>query len=251
MFLKIIACEIAARELQYTASRSKNLIDLELLTQGHHDVPASGRLDIQHRIDAVPAGRYDAIVLGYALCSSILVGLTTSHTRLVIPRAHDCITFFLGSRERYQHCFSQRPGTYYFTAGWLECARRRGNPSGTWSAAASPANSRANLQAAYEQWVKKYGEDQARYIVEEMSRWAEAYSHGCLIDFDFLKNLELKPRVEQICTEKGWAYDQIRGDLTLFEQMLNGPWNDSEFLTVSPGQTVIATFDQQIIAAQG
>lgn len=64
MFLKVIACEIAARELYYTASRSRNVIDLEFLSQGHHDTPATGREDIQNRINAVPAGKYDAILLG-------------------------------------------------------------------------------------------------------------------------------------------------------------------------------------------
>lgn len=249
MFLKVIACEIAARELQYAAARSKNVIDLELLTQGHHDVPSEGRVAIQQRIDAVPAGKYDAIILGYALCSSILVGLKSAHTRLVIPRAHDCITLFLGSKERYQQCFSERPGTYYFTSGWLECVTRRGNKGQGWSAAAAPANSRVNLEATYQQWVKKYGEEQAKYLLEEMSRWAEVYSHGCLIDFDFLKDLQLPERVKQICSDKGWTYDQIPGELTLFEKMLNGPWTESEFLTVNPGQLVVATFDQDIIKA--
>ena len=249
MFLKVIACEIAARELQYIAARSKNLIDLEFLTQGHHDIPASGRLDIQKRIDAVPAGKYDAIIVGYALCGSILIGLKSRHTPLVLPRAHDCISFFLGSKERYQRCFSERPGTYYFTAGWLECSRRRGEQGNLWNSVASPANSRANLQEAYDQWVKKYGEEQARYLLKEMSSWAEVYSHGCLIEFDFLKQLELSDRVRQICSEKAWTYEQIPGDLTLFEKMLNGPWSDAEFLKLDPGQSVMATFDERIIGA--
>ena len=42
MFYKVIACEIAFRELCYAAARSRNLIDLEFLTQGYHDIPATG-----------------------------------------------------------------------------------------------------------------------------------------------------------------------------------------------------------------
>jgi hypothetical protein len=249
MFLKVIACEIAVRELQHTAARAKNLIDLEFLTQGYHDIPAEGRDEIQKRIDAVPAGKYDAIVLGYALCSKILIGLRPAHTQLVIPRAHDCITFFLGSKECYQKCFSERPGTYYYTSGWLECATRRGNKGSMWGGASLPANSALNLDSTYQQWVQKYGEDQAKYLLEEMSRWTEAYSHGSLIDFDFLKDLDLARRVQEICADKGWTYDQLPGDLSLFQKMLNGPWPDSDFLIVQPGQKVIATFDEKIIAA--
>ena len=250
MFLKMIACEIAVRELQYTAACSKNMVDLEFLTQGHHDTPASGREDIQRRIDSVPAGKYDAIILGYALCSSILVGLKTAHTPLVIPRAHDCISFFLGSKERYQQQFSERPGTYYYTSGWLECANRRGNKGSIRGGASLPANSNLNLRTAYEQWLKKFGEDQAKYLLEEMSRWTESYSHGCLIDFEFLSQLNLPRQVHQICDEKGWAYDQLPGDLSLFRKMLEGLWADSEFLTVHPGERVIATYDDKIIGAK-
>ncbi len=249
MFIKVIACEIAVRELQYAAAKSKNLVDLEFLTQGYHDVPATGRQEIQKRIEAVPRGKYEAITLGYALCSKILVGLTATHTQLVIPRAHDCITFFLGSKQRYQQHFSERPGTYYYTSGWLECAARRGEKGSIWGGASLPANSAMNLQASYEQWVQKYGEDQAKYLMAEMSRWTESYSHGTLIDFDFLQHLDLAREVQQICAEKGWSYDRIPGDLALLQTMLDGPWPDSDFLVVQPGQKVIATYDDRIIGA--
>jgi len=245
MYLKVIACEIAARELYFTAARSKNLIDLELLTQGHHDTPIAGREAIQKRIEAVPAGKYDAIILGYGLCSNILVGLTTFHTPMVIPRAHDCITFFLGSKERYQQCFSERPGTYYYTSGWLECAKRRGLEFSAWAGAALPAGANVGPKAPYEEWVRKYGEDQAKYLLEEMSRWAAAYSHGTLIDFDFVKPLKLREQVENICRDKGWEYSELPGDLSLFQKLLDGDWADA--LVLQPGQKVVATFDEQVI----
>lgn len=245
MLLKVIACEIALREVYFTAALSPNLLDLEFLTQGYHDTPGKGREEIQRRIDAVPAGKYDAIALGYGLCSNILVGLATAHTRLVIPRAHDCITFFLGSKERYQQCFAERPGTYYYTSGWIECPKRRGEKSVFLGGASVPAS--LTLNANYETWVHKYGEDQAKYLLEEMSRWANAYSHGTLIDFDFVKHLKLREQVQQVCADKGWQYDEIPGDLGLFQRLVNGDWPDNDFLVVQPGQKVIATFDEQVI----
>jgi hypothetical protein len=247
MFLKVIACEIAARELYYVAARSQNLVDLEFLTQGHHDTPAIGREEIQRRIHAVPVGKYDAILIGYGLCSKILAGLTTSHTKLVVPRVHDCISFFLGSRERYQQCFTERPGTYYYTSGWLECAKRRENKGSVWGGTSLPAASVLDLKATYDQWVKKYGEDQAKYLVEEMGRWTVAYSDGTLIEFDFLKELKLGQEVKKICAEKGWRYSEIRGDLGLLQQLLDGDWDDGTFLIVRPGQKVVASHDDKII----
>jgi hypothetical protein len=249
VLLKVIACEIAARELYHTAARSRNVVDLEFLTQGHHDTPATGRVEIQQRIDAIPAGKYEAIILGYGLCSNILTGLTTAHTRMVIPRAHDCITLFLGSKERYQECFSARPGTYYYSSGWLECAKRRGEKGAVWGGMSLPVSANLNLKASYEQWVKKYGEEQAKYLLEEMSRWTEAYTHGTLIDFEFLRNLKLSEQVQQICREKGWEYAEIPGDLRLFQKLLDGEWRDSDFQVVQPGQKVDASFDGRVIAA--
>ncbi len=247
MFLKVIACEVAAREIYHVAARSQHMIDIELLTQGYHDIPATGRTEVQKSIDAVPAGKYDAIILGYGLCSNILTGLTTAHTPLVIPRAHDCITFFLGSKERYQEFFNAHPGTYYYTSGWLECAKRRGDKGPIWGGASLPAGANTSLKASYEQWVRKYGEDQAKYLMEEIGRWTDSYSHGTLIEFDFVKHLKLREQVQQICADRGWEFAETQGDLRLFQNLLEGNWNEEDSLTVQPGQKVIATNDDKII----
>lgn len=249
MFYKVIACEIAARELYYTASRSRNLIDIELLTQGYHDTPNTGRTELQKHIDAVPPDKYDAILLGYGLCSSILPGVEAKTTQLVIPRAHDCITFFLGSKERYQQCFSERPGTYYFSSGWLEYATRRVNRGASWAGASVPANSNLSLKAAYEQWLQKYGEERAKFLLEEMSRWTDNYTHGTLIDFDFLGHLDFQDQVRKICAEKGWEYEELKGDIRLIQRLLDGDWAEADFLIVRPGEKVIATFDDKVIGS--
>jgi hypothetical protein len=250
LFLRVIACEIAFRELCYTAARSRNLIDLEFLTQGHHDKPCQGRLEVQARIDAVPTGKYDAIVLGYGLCSNILAGLTSAHTRLVIPRAHDCITFFLGSKQRYQELFDANPGTYYYTSGWLECRQRRGTTEADGSDIFMPAHSQAGISAAYEQWVKKYGEEKARYLVEAMGEWSAHYTRGVLIDYEFTKPLGLRERVQKICADRGWEFAEIAGDLGMFQRLLDGEWKEQEVLVLQPNQKVVATYDEAIIGAE-
>lgn len=243
MFLKVIACEIAFRELCHCAAKSTHLIDLEFLTQGHHDTPKRGLLEIQKRIDAVPAGRYDAIVIGYGLCSNILVGLHSDHTQLVIPRAHDCISFFLGSKERYRQMFDARPGTYYYTSGWLECGKRRGDGGG----ALMPAGSQMGGGGQYEQWVEQYGEDKARALLEVTAEWTAHYTHGVLIDFEFTRHLGLDKAVRQICDERGWTFEQVEGDPILLQRLLDGDWTESDYLIIPPGRRVSATFDDRII----
>lgn len=252
MFLKVIACEIALREIAFVASQARHIVDLEFVNQGLHDHPNLGREEVQKRIDAVPSGKYDAILLGYALCGNILSGIRAGETQLVIPRGHDCITFFLGSMERYQRLSEAHPGSYYYTSGWLECIRRRGER-------ASPMNlqflpTRAGLstgtESVYQEWVKKYGEERAQYLMEVMGQWAESYSHGVLIDFDFTKPLHLHEQVEAICENRGWRFEQIEGDLHLLKRWVNGEWDPVNFLVVPPGQKVVPSYDSGIIKAE-
>ncbi len=249
-YFKLIACEIAVREFCHAAAVSPNIIDIDFLTQGYHDTPAVGRAEIQKRIDAVREGKYDAIVLGYGLCSNILTGLTSKHTPLVIPRAHDCITFFLGSKERYQEFFDANPGTYYYTSGWLECVRRRAEPGQESKNIFLPSHSQAGVTAAYEQWVKKYGEEKAKYLLEVMGEWTANYTRGALIDFDFTKPLNLGEQVGRICRDRGWEFAEVAGNLGLFQRMLNGEWRDEEVLVVRPGEKVVPSYNGKIIAAE-
>ena len=121
MRLKLIACEIMYRELCAAVARSVNLVDVEFLPKGLHDI---GQAGMSGRLADVLAGvdetRYEAVLLGYGLCSNGLVGLAARSIPLVVPRAHDCITLFLGSKERYLEYFQDHPGVYFKTSGWIE-----------------------------------------------------------------------------------------------------------------------------------
>src|SRR6056297_1852829 len=103
MTFKLISCEIFYREMCAAVARSPHRIDIEFLPKGLHDLPP-GEMParVQAAIDAVPAEEYDAILLGFALCNNGLAGITARECPLILPRAHDCITLFLGSRTRYR-----------------------------------------------------------------------------------------------------------------------------------------------------
>lgn len=250
-FHKVIACEIAFREICHAVAQSPSLVDLEWVTQGWHDTPAAGGIEIQRRIDAVPSGRYDAVLLGYGLCGHLIRGLQSRQVPLVIPRAHDCITFFLGSKERYQQRIFDRPGTYYYTSGWLECLRRRG-AEGSLAQAFLPTRAGAteNSSAQLAEWTARYGEEEARYLLATMDEWTRHYTHGTLIDFDFAGPLHLEQPVCAICQRQGWAFEKIPGDLGLLQRWLDGVWSVEEFLVVPPGHRVVPTHDEQVIRAE-
>lgn len=251
-FFKVVACEIALREICHVVSRSPHIVDLDFVTQGLHDHPLPGRDKLQARIDAIPANRYDAILVGYALCGNIINGLQARHTPLVIPRAHDCITFFLGSRNRYQTLSETLPGAYYYTSGWVECLRRRGDSAPSNHPALLPTRPGANPgdDNTYRQWVEKYGEDNAKHLAEVMQHWLANYTHGVLIDFDFAKPLHLREQVQHLCTQRGWQFEEVEGDLRLLQRWVDGDWDDPTFLVVPPGHQVVPSHDHLVIRTE-
>lgn len=244
MFLKIIACEVAFREICWTAAQSRNLVEFDFLSQGYHDNSDIGRQRLQERIDNLPEGKFDAVLLGYALCNNMTVGLQARHVPLVIPRAHDCITFFLGSRERYAQLFKNRPGTFYYTSGWLE-HRERGGERVPWQQGAQMGPGRS-----YQELIDKYGEEAASYVMDVLGGWVRDYSHGTLINFDFTANLQLPERVREICRQNNWQFEEIPGDLGLLRRWLDGDWATEDFLVVHPGERVVATYDERVISSE-
>ena len=121
MKLIILSCEIMYREISYCVAKSKNIVDVKFLQKGLHDIGQEEMSKtLQAEINQVPKDKYEAILLGYALCSNGIKGLTTEENTLVVPRAHDCITLLLGSKEKYSNYMAQHPGTFFRSTGWLE-----------------------------------------------------------------------------------------------------------------------------------
>ena len=83
----------------------------------------------------------------------------------MLPRAHDCIALLMGSRERYQAYFEGNPGTYYRSTGWLE--RGKGLQQLT--------HNTMGFDESLEAMIRKYGEDNGRYLYEEMTRYRSQY----------------------------------------------------------------------------
>ena len=127
MRLTLISCEIFHREMCAAVACSTNQVDIEFLVKGLHDIETEGmRQRLQAAIDRVDASQYDAVLLGYGLCNNGICGLTAPTIPLVVPRAHDCLTLFFGSKARYTEYFTNHPGVYFTTTGWIE----RGNNPG-------------------------------------------------------------------------------------------------------------------------
>jgi Protein of unknown function (DUF1638) len=243
--LKLVACEVLYRELCALIARSPHQVDLAFLPKGLHDIGASGMATrLQAAVDAADTPGYDALLMGYALCNNGITGLRARTLPLIIPRGHDCMTLFLGSRQRYQQYFNDNPGTYFLTSGWIE----RGEASGELRQLS--IQNKNGMDMSFEQLVEKYGEENARYLFDELYDTTRHYRQITYIDMGVDPDSRFHEHAEARAGEHGWKFDAVKGNLSLLERLVRAEWNEEDFLVVPPGHEVVTTYDERIIASQ-
>ncbi|MBN1992889.1 MAG: DUF1638 domain-containing protein [Anaerolineae bacterium] len=240
MRLKCLGCEVLARPLYLCAAHSAHVVDVQLLRRGLHHNPSDLRAQLQRHIHAAAGEGYDAVTLAYGLCGQAAAGLIARDTPLVVPRAHDCITLYLGSRERYQEQFQKHKGTYWYTLDYME---RRDNDHST---LALGSGSEVDLAAVYNEYVKKYGRDNADYLMEVMGAWQQHYQRAAYIDLGVGDGQAIEAQARADAARRGWAFERVAGDLVLLRRLLAGDW-DTDFLVLAPGQQLAITYDDEII----
>ena len=211
--LKVIACEVSFRELSFCASKVDNIIDFTFMPRKLHIVGSKNmRETLQSEIDNVDIDKYDAILLAYGLCGCGVVGLT-SELPIIIPKAHDCISFLLGSREKYSDLKMLYPKAFYFSSGWIE---RDIIPNDN------------TLSESFDMYKSMI--DDVIFINTSVGNIGTYRSE---IN-EFAKNLEAN-------------YTEINGDGSLLFNFLNGDWDEDYFTIVEPDCEIMATNDDNII----
>ncbi|MCL6476687.1 MAG: DUF1638 domain-containing protein [Firmicutes bacterium] len=180
MYLKLIACEVLTREVCRHVADSPHTIDLEFTPKGAHDDSETLRALIQSRIDEA-----EASPLGYGLCGNSTLSLTARRTRLVIPRAHDCCTLFLG-----QH-FADAPSTPFSALGYME---RDG------------AYTRTGLYATLEEYIARYGEENGRYIFETLYTSMKAAEGNRVVFIDLPETRHLNAPSPRRKAKNSWCW---------------------------------------------
>ena len=243
--LKVFACDVLRREVSWLASKSPCYVDVSFLSQGLHATPDKLRAMLGEYIEKAneefpysyygEKEEYDFIILAYGLCDNGITNLISPKIPLVIPRAHDCITLLLGSKERYSELFNNSPGTYWYSRGWIECTLQPGE------------DRYAKTRAIY---AEKYGEDNADYLMEMEQGWFKSYERAFFINWEELGNSGYyRSYTKKSADYLRWKYEECRGSPLLMEKMLSGIFDEEEVLVVPPGMTVAASFDEKIIKA--
>ena len=242
MRLKLIACEILYREVCEAVARSVNQIDVQFMPKGLHDIGAEKMHEhLAAAIEEVDTKRYDAILLGYALCSNGIVGLTAKDIPLVVPRAHDCITLFLGSKKRYEEYFHSHDGVYFHTSGWIE----RGNDLDQFGM--QTVEDQIGATMSYEELVEKYGEDNAKFLYDEFQAMRRNYKQITFIEMGIEPDDRFERHAEEEAKQHGWKYEKVQGNLSLIHRLVDGIWDEKDFLVAQPGQKIAPAYDGSII----
>lgn len=244
MKLKCISCDSIARAVYHCAALSPHIVDVELLRLGLHLRPENLRKRVQERIDRTSEQSeisFDAIILGYGLCGQATSGLVARDIPLVIPRAHDCITFFLGSRAFYRKEHDEHPGTIWQTKDYIE--RTRGDKE----MISLGSDIAADLPSVYEKYIEKYGKKNADYLMEVMGEWQKHYERAVFVDQGIVDTAAEEAEVKADAERKGWRFEKMAGDLVLIRRLLFGDWDDDDFLTIEPGEKITIAFGDEVI----
>jgi hypothetical protein len=238
MRLKLVACKVLQREAYLCASRSTNMVDVIIMPQGLHNEPEKLRTEVQKAVDEtvdIHNRPYDAILLGYGLCSNGIDGLVAK-IPVIVPRAHDCITLLLGSMEKYKEYFDSHRGVYWYSPGWIEHNQQPG---------------KERYEKTLEEYRQKYGDENARYLMEMEQGWMKEYGWATYVDWGFANADEYKKFTRQCAEYLNWVYDELKGDWKLMQKLVDGDWDAKLFLRVEPGQRIISDLtDPRLVRAE-
>jgi len=231
----LVACRVLESEIAALTAGTTHIARREFLEIGLHDQPGVLRSQLTQaiaRAEEDPA--VQQVVLVYGLCGLALAGLGARRCPLVVPRAHDCITLFLGSKERYASIMREEPGTYWYSPGWNRAQRVPG------------PEREGKLRSEY---TERFGAEEAEELLE-MEHGAFA-QHSIAGHTDLgLPGDDLHRRYTERCAQHlGWRTKLHPGDPGLLRDLLNGPWDSERFLVLRPGEIIAHVVDASIVKA--
>ena len=238
MKAKIISCEIFRGEIEHLLGKHGLDIETEYLEIALHNETDNLRSQIRERIDAAPDD-VTHILLFYGLCGNGTAGISSPNHTIVIPRAHDCCTILLGSRDRFQSNFGHRlsaewtSNIYYEKKGWGSRSDNRDLEQ-------------LGLNMSREEYIKYYGEENGAYLWETLQ--PKGSSEIIFIRVPETEDPETEERVKLKAEENEKTFLVLEGSLSLLEKLILAQW-DGDFLIVPPQQEIQPSFDDEVIKA--
>lgn len=232
----VIACGVLEPEIRQFSENMDHVIGLVFLPIGLHETPALLQRELQRVIDEAEANpAVETIVMVYGLCGQGVENLRHSRCPLVIARAHDCVTLYLGDRSRYADMQREHPDNYWYHPGWIRDK-------------ASPGPDRA--EHLRQQYAEKFDEEEVDYLLEMDRAALSHYSRATFVDLG-VGDVKRDAAYTQTCAAcQNWGFERVPGDPALLLALLSGDWDEERFLIVPPHHVIRTTGDDTIIRAE-
>ena len=209
----IVACRTLEIELRFAMRKTGIDHPIEWIESGLHNVPSELTARLQSLLDGIEAQR---VLFSLGFCGNSLNGIRVGGFELIIPRVDDCISLLLGSVKTRTE-ISGKYAAYYLTEGWIRGGR--------------------NLWSEYLSSVDKYGEEEARDIMEMM---LSHYRSLVLLDSGAEPIEPLVDKTKIIAETLGLQQVVVPATVAYLEQLLTGPWDRGRFLVKAPGESITA-----------
>jgi hypothetical protein len=103
----------------------------------------------------------------------------------------------------------------------------------------------------YEDLVARYGEENAKYLWSELGDLTKNYSQFTYIEMGVGPDESFAREARQEAAKRGWKFEKLAGDLGMFQRLVDGVWDEKEFLVVPPGRQVVADYSGGLISIKG
>ena len=237
--LKLIACEVFVRSSCLAIATSPHTVDPVFTPKAAHDAADHLRTSVQQLIDeADEAGIYDGILIGMGLCGNGIVGLAAPSIPLIVPRAHDCCTIFLGSKEEFYSSFSHNLSAEWSSPGYME--------RGDGYLRESEIGANLGLNQEYDELVEQYGEENAKYV------WETLHPPTKQTEVIFIDDPEnpidsFEDEAKDAAEGSNLDFRIIHGNMRLIRKLIHGEWDEEEFQVVPPAGKIRGVYDRNEI----
>ncbi|HHU31586.1 MAG: DUF1638 domain-containing protein [Zhaonellaceae bacterium] len=174
-----------------------------------HRSPEKLHAEIQQLLNETNG--YELIILGFGLCGNALNDIKTTNCPVIMPRIHDCVPVFLGSKAKYETLHKENMRTFYYVS------------------------SMDMVREDYERSLAKYGLNKSKRLFAAMFK---NYNRFLYIHTNNSRNNKAYEEVQNFASIVELPCDEIKGSLDYLEKLINGPWDKEQFITIPPFSTI-------------